>query len=148
MEKHRIIEPIENGVVIDHISQGKVWKVAQILRVGAQTQRVSLADNCESIKMPGKGILKLENFYPSDKELNLISLVAPEATVSLIEMGIVSSKRKVILPPVLEGIVPCGNHNCISNQLNEKIFSKIYFRNGRFLCHFCRYGFNREEIKI
>jgi aspartate carbamoyltransferase regulatory subunit len=143
----RIIEKIMNGVSVDHISLGMVWKVAQILHVEGCGERVSLADGCNSMKMPnGKGVLKIENIFPSDGELDLISLVAPRASVSVIRNGLVESKRRVEVPSVLNGLVGCANGNCISQDDQENVVSKIYYIDGKFKCHYCGHFFGNGGI--
>lgn len=149
MEKNKLIGKIENGIVIDHIPKGKVWEVVNILKLDFGNVKISLSDVCESDKLKeGKGIIKIENFYPSARDLDVISVVAPNATVTTINSGKVVSKRKVILPKVLNGIVFCANSNCISNQEREKVGSVIYSEGGEFVCHYCRHVFGKEDLRV
>jgi aspartate carbamoyltransferase regulatory subunit len=145
---YKLIGYIQSGVVIDHIPRGKVWKVAKIIKIKNKNTRISLADNCGSKKIKGgKGLIKIENFYPSDKELNLISIIAPNATIITIKNGIVDNKRKVELPDVFKEIIFCPNINCISNQKKEKIKSLIYFKEGKFKCHYCNSFFSEVNLE-
>jgi aspartate carbamoyltransferase regulatory subunit len=147
--ENNIIGRIENGVVIDHIPKGKVWQVAEILKLELKSARVSLADNCESHKiLGGKGLIKIENFYPSSKELNLVSLVAPQATITILNEGNILDKKRVEVPPVLEGIINCSNHNCISVQEHEKVIPKIFFKDGVFSCYYCEKKFGKDRISF
>lgn len=149
MEENRLIGKIENGVVIDHIPSGMVWEVVSILKLDFGKVKISLADKCESNRLlNGKGIIKIEDFYPSVRDLNLISVVAPYATVSTIQDGRVSNKRRVELPKILKGIVFCSNLNCISNQENEKVKSIVYLKNDKFVCHYCRRVFGNGELRV
>lgn len=151
MPSERLVGGIKEGIVVDHIPRGVVWRVANILRVYGLNGRISLADGCESTKMPeGKGVLKIEGRYPSDNELNLIGVVAPSASVSVIRDSKVVSKRKVEVPSILEGLVKCPNGNCISNDTNEGVASKIHYdrEQDAFSCHYCRYYFTRGEINL
>ncbi|MEN7982422.1 MAG: aspartate carbamoyltransferase regulatory subunit [Nanoarchaeota archaeon] len=147
--ENNIVGRIENGVVIDHIPKGKVWQVVEILKEELKLARVSLADNCVSNKiLGGKGLIKIENFYPSSKELNLVSLVAPEATITILRGGNIIDKKKVEIPKILEGIISCSNSNCISSQENENIISKIFFNEGVFSCYYCEKKFGKDKINF
>ncbi len=149
MNKDNIIGKIENGVVIDHIPKGKVWKVFEILKNGLSFARISLADNCESHKLlDGKGLIKIENFYPSAKELNLVALVAPQATITILKFGEIIDKKKVKIPEKLEGVIFCINSNCISRNGSEKVMSKIFFKEGVFTCHYCKHTFLEKDVII
>jgi len=144
-----IVGRIENGVVIDHIPKGKVWQVVDILKEELPLARVSLADNCNSNKiLGGKGLIKIENFYPSSKELNLVSLVAPQATITILRNGMIIDKQSVKIPNILDGIILCSNSNCISSQGNEHVIPKIFFKEGVFSCYYCEKQFSKDEISF
>ncbi len=147
--ENNVVGRIENGIVIDHIPNGKVWQVVEILKEGLKLARVSLADNCTSNKiLGGKSLIKIENFYPSSKELNLVSLVAPQATITILRGGEIIDKKSVKIPDKLEGVISCSNANCISRQKNENIISKISFEDGIFSCYYCEKKFGKDEVKL
>ncbi len=149
MSDQQKIGYIENGIVIDHLPAASVWKIVKILRVDEiSLGRVSLGDNYSSTKLGKKSFIKIEGRNILDREINLVALVAPEATISVIENGKVISKRTALIPPLIEGILLCANVNCISNDEKEKIHSKIYYSNGEFKCHFCGSCFGKKEIRI
>ena len=150
MTPDQIIRYIENGLVIDHLPSGVAWKVAKILNLDNNRDgRVSLGDNHTSKKNEGrKSFLKIEGGSLSSYELNLIALVAPNATLNIIRGGIVQEKKNLLLPEVLKGIIPCPNYNCISNQAREKLLSIIYYKEHKFTCHYCRQNFLREDVSI
>ena len=147
--ENNIIGKIENGIVIDHIPKGKVWQVVELLKNELKLARISLADNCSSNKiLGGKGLIKIENFYPSPKELNLVSLAAPEATITILRGGEIIDKKKVEIPDILKGIIKCSNPNCITSQENENVEAKIFFKDNIFSCYYCEKVFGKDNIKF
>jgi len=148
-KKDRIIGYIENGIAIDHIPLGKVWKIAELLGIGEEREgRVSLGDGYESSKIGKKGILKIERASISEYQLNLIALVAKDVVVSIIVDGKVQKKIKAEIPQILRGIVLCPNANCVSNDGHEKIDSFIHFDSNKgFRCHYCSREFQKDELK-
>lgn len=148
-EGRRIIGFIDEGVVIDHLPQGAAFKVAQILDVEKGGKgRVTLGDGYESKKIGRKSLIKIEGRGLSEYELNVIALVAPNASISFIKRGKVLDKRKADIPEKLENLVYCANPNCITNDAGEKLQSLIYYNNGIFKCHYCEHSFSREEARL
>jgi aspartate carbamoyltransferase regulatory subunit len=151
MEKgEKIIGYIENGIVIDHIPVGQVWKVAELLGVSyKRAGRISIGDGYESKKIGRKGIIKVEDINLGRKQLNLIALVAENATVSEILEGKIHKKFEIKIPEVLEGIVRCPNRGCISNDERQKVDSFIKYASKRgFSCNYCEREFGREELVL
>jgi aspartate carbamoyltransferase regulatory subunit len=152
MDSERKIGHIQNGVVIDHIPQGDVWKVAKILRVDEHREgRVSLGDGYESGKSKGlKGVLKIEGRNLSEFELNLVALIAPNATISVVREGVVypEDKRKAKIPSELKGVVFCPNSDCVTNVSKEKISPMVHYdeSSSLFKCHYCEEIFSREKL--
>lgn len=149
-KEDRIIGYIENGIAIDHIPLGKVWKIAEILGVDKErVGRVSLGAGYASGKIGRKGVLKIEGASLSGYELNLIALIAKDASVSIIVDGKVEKKVKAEIPKVLKGVVLCPNLNCISNDSRERVGSFIdYNSKKRFCCHYCEREFKEDELKF
>ena len=150
MIKPQRVGAIKEGIVIDHLPPGVAWRVAKVLKLDKQKKgKVSLGDNHRSEKMEkGKGFIKIEGRILTSYEINLIALVAPHATINFIKEGFVSEKRRVKIPELLKGVINCSNLNCISNQVEERIISRIFHREGIFSCHYCKQNFLRKNIKI
>ena len=149
MNKKKTIGYIENGIVIDHIPSGKIWRVAEILGINnTDYGRVSLGDGYGSKKIGKKGILKVEGIKLFKKQLNLIALVAENASVSVIEGGLVREKVNVNIPKQLEGVVLCPNINCITNDDHERVDPKIKYFGGTFSCHYCSREFGKKEMSF
>jgi aspartate carbamoyltransferase regulatory subunit len=145
----RIIGYIENGIVIDHIPIGRVWKIAKLLGVDERKEgRVSIGDGFESGKLGKKGVIKIEGIELTKYQLDLIALVVENATVSVIRDGKVQTKTHVEIPSILSGIIYCVNSNCVSNDSSEKISSFINYSAGVFSCHYCGKKFKKDELKF
>jgi aspartate carbamoyltransferase regulatory subunit len=140
MKKELRVEPIRDGTVIDHITAGQALNVLKILKiVGKSDAVVSVAMNVPSRKMGRKDIVKIEDRELVAGEVNMIALIAPNATINIVrEYGVVG-KSNVVLPNRIEGIIRCANPNCISNT-NEPIVSRFIVQIGdvpKFRCFYC-----------
>ena len=136
------ISKIKDGTVIDHINSGMALMVLRILGISSGTKEpVSMAMNVPSKKMGKKDIVKVEGKFINEDELNRIALIAPGATINLIENYEIRKKFRVVLPEFVEGIIKCPNSNCISNAGREPIKSKFHVsRDGEAIvarCHYC-----------
>lgn len=110
------VSTICNGTVIDHIRNEATFKVAQILKLEHEQNMVLVGMNLPSGKVGTKGIIKVENRRLTPREVDMIALIAPAATLNIIEDYKVKDKRSVHLPERVEGIVKCFNPSCVSNQ--------------------------------
>ncbi len=137
---------IENGIVVDHIPLGKVWEIARLLGVDEPREgRVSLGEGYESNKITKKGLIKIEGAGLSDYQLNLIALVAKNASVSFIKNGEVIKKINAEIPVKLKKIVKCPNEGCISNDKTEKVEPFVLY-DEVFRCYYCGREFREEEV--
>ncbi len=139
-KRHLVVSKIKNGTVVDHIAPGMSPLVLKILGIGpGSKEAVSMAMNVQSSKMGKKDILKVEGKFISDEELNKIALIAPEATINLVENFEITRKFRVKPPKVVENIIKCPNQHCISNS-NEPIKSRFkIFTDGRKVVAKCDY---------
>lgn len=87
------IDPIKNGIVIDHITAGSAMKIYSLLRLGTLTCPVALICNVQSRRMVRKDIIKIDSEF--DIDLNLLGYVDPGATVNIIRNGIICEKKRV-----------------------------------------------------
>ncbi|MBN2252027.1 MAG: aspartate carbamoyltransferase regulatory subunit [Candidatus Altiarchaeota archaeon] len=118
------IKQIRNGIVIDHIANGRALEVLRILGIGeGYGGELSLAMNIQSKKFGKKDIVKVEDRDIKTHEINKIAVIAPKATINVIRDYKVISKEKVELPEKITGIVRCPNPKCISNKEREPVSS-------------------------
>ena len=113
--KELLVRKIESGIVIDHIPAGKAFLVLKLLRLDPEA-KVLLAMNVDSRKLGRKDFIKIEGRYLTSKEIDLIALVAPEATVNIIEDWRVKEKRRIEPPKMVEGVFQCPNPLCPTNS--------------------------------
>jgi aspartate carbamoyltransferase regulatory subunit len=116
IEKSQKIEKIKNGTVIDHIKAGKALIVLKILGVdGTNGELITIGINVKSSKLGKKDIIKIENVFLNDKDVNKIALISPSSTINIIKETQVVEKFTVE-PPDRVDFIKCPNQNCISNQ--------------------------------
>ncbi|BBG24033.1 aspartate carbamoyltransferase regulatory subunit [Sulfuracidifex tepidarius] len=116
-DKELLVTKINNGTVIDHIPAGRALAVLRVLGInGSEGYRVALVMNVESKKMGRKDIVKISGRTVDEKESNLITLIAPNATINIIKDYDVTRKMKMKIPSVIEGLLKCPNPSCITNN--------------------------------
>ncbi len=143
------VSKIRNGTVIDHIPAGRSLAVLKVLGItGAEGFRIAVLMNVESKKLGRKDILKIEDKYLDEKETNLISLIAPEATVNIVKDFNVVEKRKLKLPEKVVGILKCPNPSCITNNDPEATteFVKVSDRPLKLKCVYCETVITEGDI--
>jgi len=141
-ERDLLVRKIERGVVVDHILHGEALSVLKILRPDPSA-KVVVALNVESTKLGKKDIIKVEGKYVTSKEVDFISLVAPNATVNVIEDWEVKEKRRVKLPNTIEGVFKCPNLSCPTNAEFEpertkfKVLDASSIKSLKLQCTYC-----------
>jgi aspartate carbamoyltransferase regulatory subunit len=139
-DKELRVSKIKDGTVIDHIRGGYALDVVKILGITGKEKKVmTIAINVPSKRFGVKDIVKIEGKALNSQEVNRIALVAPRASINIINNYAVIEKLEVKLPKAIEGIVKCANPCCISNA-NEPLVSKFYIKGEEPLqlkCHYC-----------
>ena len=79
------INPIKNGIVIDHIDAGKGMEVYNFLNLSELDCTVALIMNVFSKKTGKKDIIKIDESIALD--LDVLGYIAPETTVNFIKDG-------------------------------------------------------------
>lgn len=149
-DKEIRIVKIKDGTVIDHIRAGHALDVLQILGItGQEGSIVTLAMNISSSRISRKDIVKIEDRILRESEVARIALVAPEATINLIENGKVVKKTRVELPDTITDVIDCPNQRCVTNKEREPIQTKyeVVSRSPIALkCCYCWNIVNEEDI--
>jgi len=142
------VDAIKNGTVIDHIPAGKVLQVVDILNIKS-SDVMMIGMNLHSNKVGKKDILKIENHFLSQEEVNSIALIAPSATLTIIKNFEIIRKTKAEIPKFIENLITCPNPKCITNS--ENIKSKFYVFKEKSLsvrCYYCEKKYPVEEVEI
>ncbi|MDR0955208.1 MAG: aspartate carbamoyltransferase regulatory subunit [Rikenellaceae bacterium] len=115
-EKQMKVKAIENGTTIDHIPSDSLFKIIAILDLDKVKEPITFGTNLESRRMSTKAIIKIDNHYLADEQIDKIAFVAPAARVNTIRDYQVVEKRNVEVPDRIAGIVKCVNPACITNH--------------------------------
>ena len=111
------IDPIKNGIVIDHIAAGKAMELYNILGLGELDCSVAILKNVVSGKLGKKDIIKIDTIL--DLDWDVIGYVDPNITVNIIRDGERVEKRQLKLPERITGVLRCKNPRCITSVEQE-----------------------------
>lgn len=138
MSDHQLrVSKIRNGTVIDHVEGGQALNVMAILGIDSSGgETVSIGMNVPSDRLGQKDIVKVEGRELSQSEVDVLSLIAPEATINIIRDYEVVEKLRVERPDVVVGLLKCPNRNCITNE-DEPIESKFDIVSDGVRCVYC-----------
>jgi aspartate carbamoyltransferase regulatory subunit len=131
------VSKIRNGTVIDHVTGGQALNVLAILGIdGAGGESVSVGMNVPSHRLGQKDIVKVENRELSQSEVDVLSLIAPEATINIVRDYEVVDKLRVERPERVVRVLSCPNRNCITNA-DEPVVSKFDVLSDGVRCAYC-----------
>lgn len=145
-KKERIVAAIENGTVIDHIPAAKTYQVASLLKLHNLDSQVTIGQNYISKKLGRKGIIKVEDKFFTQDEINQLSVVAHKVVLSVIRDYEVVEKMTVQLPEELKGIVKCNNPKCITNNEPMSTYFTVKDMRGSSPMLKCRYCDKEQDI--
>lgn len=155
-----LIRAIKHGIVIDHIPSEKVFAIVEILKLKEYSERITVATNMPSSSLGRKGIIKIEEKILEEKELNNISLLAPNVTINIIDNYEVVEKSKLEKLDKVIGLMKCDNPKCISNHENietkfirikedsEKLDENNLEEKSKYKCFYCEKVILEDEIQI
>ena len=149
MEGTLEVRAIENGTVIDHIPANSLFKIIKILGLDTETHRITFGMNLESKRMGTKAIIKINERFCQQEEINRIAIVAPMAAVNIIKNYDVVEKRAVEVPETIEGFVRCANPKCITNMEPVRTsFTVIHGDEISLRCKYCEKITHQNSIEI
>ncbi|MFD1569597.1 aspartate carbamoyltransferase regulatory subunit [Halorubrum laminariae] len=138
MSDHELrVSKIRNGTVIDHVEGGQALNVLAILGIdGSEGLGVSVVMNVPSDRLGRKDVVKVEDRELSQSEVDVLSLIAPEATINIIREFEVAEKNRVTRPDSVSGVLSCPNRNCITNA-GEPVETRFDVVADGVRCDYC-----------
>ena len=131
------VSKIKSGTVIDHIAGGQALNVLTLLGIdGSEGEAVSVAMNVPSDRLGHKDVVKVESRELSQDELDVLALIAPDATINIIRDYEVVEKNRVDRPDRVVGVLECPNRACIS-RTDEPVASKFEVFPDGVRCEYC-----------
>ena len=144
-----IVSALDHGTVIDHIPCERLFEVINLLHLDQMSNKVTIGFNLKSQKMGTKSIIKIADKFFTDEELNQLSVVAPNVSLSSIRDYEVVEKKQVCLPDELTSIIRCNNPKCITNnEPMHTFFHVVDKQQGIVRCHYCNHEQNIKEVKL
>ena len=131
------IDPIKNGIVIDHITAGKAMTLYKLLELDKLDCSIALIQNAPSDVMGKKDIIKIDSVF--DVNLDVIGYVSPNVTVNIIRDREIVEKKHLSLPARLVNIIKCKNPRCITTteQGIDHIFTLHGESRTEYRCYYC-----------
>lgn len=150
------IRPVEEGVVIDHIGQGKqpaqIWEHINNIRRLLDLNTISSHGVFQSERAKTyKGIISIPASEPLSKvSIRTLAAIAPGCTLNIIRNGKVAEKFQLSMPARVTRIkgMCCTNQDCISHPNHHEPTYPDFTRsaNGMYVCAYCEKPHAFHEI--
>lgn len=150
------VNPIDNGVVIDHICKGDSPReirehmalISKIIEL--DDERGGEWVSCGSDNKFKGIIFRPGNKTFTRKELKRLAAIAPGCTLNIIKDHIVVEKYRTTMPPRIYNFenLCCKNEACISNPAQGEGVEAMFFRtkDHKFICSYCGKAHSFKEI--
>lgn len=142
------VEAIKRGTVIDHIPAQVGFKLLSLFRLTETDQRITIGLNLPSGEMGRKDLIKIENTFLTEDQINQLAVYAPLATVNRIDEYEVVAKIAPTLPETIERVLTCPNGNCISRS--EPVLSSFAVKQRpdeiHLKCKYCEKEFAHHVV--
>lgn len=99
------VEAIKRGTVIDHIPAQVGFKLLTLFKLTETDQRITIGLNLPSNAQGRKDLIKIENVFLTEEQVNQLSLYAPKATVNRIDNYEVVLKLTPTLPEQIDHVL-------------------------------------------
>ena len=129
-----IVNSIERGIVIDHITAGTGNRILDYLKIDTKKNTVAFIMNATSKKHGRKDLIKIENV--TDVDLTVLGLLDPNATVNIIENGKIVKKINLALPQTVTNVIKCKNPRCVERNAPH-IFHLMNAQTREYRCEYC-----------
>ena len=148
------IMPVEEGIVIDHVSSGEpigdIWTHIDAIRKMLKLNVRSSHGVFHSNKGPNvfKGIISLPDVTSfGERDLKKLAAIAPGCTLNLIHGHRVAKKYRLSMPPRIYGFdeISCKNEACVSHPSHLEGVTPEFVRKETpagepetiFVCRYC-----------
>lgn len=137
------VTSITDGVIIDHVPSGTALKVLRYLDIDPTQYTIALIMNATSKKYGSKDIIKIENI--ADINLDVLGLVAPQATVCIIRDSAMVKKLHPTKPEHIVNVLRCVNPRCVTSSERgiDQRFHLTHTIRSEYRCDYCD-----EEAKL
>ena len=142
------VTALTNGTVIDHIPPGKGIVVYSLLGGAGNGGESVLLTNAKSARLGRKDMVKMEDVFVDEKSSDIISLIAPDATINTIRGGKLAEKHQVKMPKQVTGYLKCLNPNCVTNADREPLKTSFSVTGNplRLKCDYCDKEYNERLV--
>ena len=132
-----IVNSIERGIVIDHITAGTGNRILDYLKIDTKKNTVAFIMNATSKKHGRKDLIKIENV--TDVDLTVLGLLDPNATVNIIENGKIVKKINLALPQTVTNVIRCKNPRCVTSVERNAphIIHLMNAQTREYRCEYC-----------
>ncbi len=132
-----LVNPIKDGIVLDHITAGKGLELYKILGLSELECAVAIITNANSVKMGKKDIIKIDGEVKLD--LDVIGYMDPGVTINIIHNSAVVERRHLRLPEIISGVKKCKNPRCITSTEQElpHTFKLVDAEKKTYRCIYC-----------
>ena len=137
------VTSIQNGIIIDHVPAGTALKVLEYLKIDPSKTRLALIMNADSHLYGTKDIIKIED--EENVNLDVLGLVARQATVGIVRGGKIVEKKQPNLPEHIVGVISCVNPRCVTTAEPgiKQMFHLVHSERLEYRCDYCD-----EEAKL
>ena len=131
------VTSIQDGIIIDHVPAGTALKVLEYLRIDPATTKLALIMNTTSRRYGAKDIIKIED--AQDVDLDVLGLVARQATVDIIHGGQIVNKQTPTLPERVVNVITCVNPRCVTTTEPgiDQVFYLDHTDDEVYRCRYC-----------
>ncbi|NLY72005.1 MAG: aspartate carbamoyltransferase regulatory subunit [Clostridiales bacterium] len=132
-----VINSIEKGIVIDHITAGLGAKILNYLDIDTSEHMIAFIMNAPSKKYGRKDMIKINDV--TDIDLSDLGLIDPKATVNIIEGHKVVKKIRLEIPERVVDVIRCKNPRCVTSiEPNAPhVFVLIDKEEREYKCEYC-----------
>ncbi|MFT8593319.1 MAG: aspartate carbamoyltransferase regulatory subunit [Bifidobacterium sp.] len=137
------VTSVTNGIIIDHVPAGTALKVLQFLHIDPAKAKLALIMNASSRRYGSKDIIKIED--ETGVDLNVLGLIARQATVDIVKGGRIIDKQRPSLPEHVVNVINCANPRCVTTTEHgiDQMFHLMHTERQEYRCDYCD-----EEAKI